>query len=160
MARASIDDPLKAFRFRVAVDQFDRAGFSEVEIGKMSFEEVAYREGGMNDTEQFSAGLQKFDPITLIRGLLLGSQRGGDFDFVIWVNQVGDVGRSGNAPSYRRDIDIKLYDNEDNLANTLHVLNAWPKDYTPMSKLEGGASKNHMESLVLRHEGWQWDRTS
>jgi len=155
MARASIEDPLKVFRFRVVIDGFVRAGFSEVDGFEQDTEEAAYREGGFNDTKQKSAGLTNFGDITLKRGQIVGSQRGGDDDFIAWGQQVFNVSAAGNAENYRRDLDVEQYSATNVRVRVWRVYEAWVKKFKPMSPLKADASENSYEEIVLANEGWQ-----
>lgn len=155
MARGALEDPLKEFRFRVKVDEFVRAGFTEVTGLDRETEEAKYREGGFNETPQKSAGLTTFPVLTLKRGLIVGSARGGDDDFLNWSQQVFDVASAGNAVNYRRDLDIELYDATNVRAKVYRVYNAWPTGYKPYSDLKGDGSNNLIEEMRLSHEGWE-----
>jgi phage tail-like protein len=117
-------------------------------------EEAKYREGGMNETVQKSAGLTEFPDITLKRGQIIGSSQGGDDDFLNWATQVFDVSAAGNATNYRQDIDIQQYSAQNVLARVWTVYNTWPKEYKPMSDQKGDSNDNNFEELKLANEGW------
>ncbi len=155
MARASIEDPLKVFRFRVVVDGFVRAGFSEVTGFDLDTEEAAYREGAFNETKQKSAGLSNFGDLTLKRGQLVGTQRGGDDDFITWSQQVFDVAAAGNAANYRKDLDIEQYSASNIRIRVWRVYETWIKKFKPMSDLKADASENSYEEITLANEGWE-----
>ena len=155
MARASIEDPLKVFRFRIVVDGFVRAGFSECTGFERDTEEAAYREGAFNETKQKSAGLTNFGDITLKRGQIVGSQRGGDDDFITWAQQVFDVAAAGNAANYRKDLDIEQYSASNIRVRVWRVYESWPKKFKPMSDLKADASENSYEELTIANEGWE-----
>lgn len=155
MARASIEDPLKVFRFRIVVDGFVRAGFSECSGFEQDTDEAKYREGAFNETEQKSAGLSHFGDITLKRGQLVGTQRGGDDDFITWSQQVFDVAAGGNAANYRKDLDVEQYSATNIRVRVWRVYETWPKKFKPMSDLKADASENSYEDIVLVNEGWE-----
>lgn len=155
MARGSLEDPLKDFRYRVKVDNFVRAGFTEVTGLDRETEVVKYREGGFNETPQNSAGLTTFPILTLKRGLIVGSSRGGDDDFLNWSQQVFDVASAGNAINYRRDLDIELYNATNVRARVFRVYNSWPAGFKPFGDLKGQGNDNLIEELRLSHEGWE-----
>lgn len=154
MARASVEDPIKAFRYRVIVDGFQRAGFSEATgLAKRKTEQVKYREGGFNETVQKSAGLTEFPDVTLTRGVIIGSSRGGTNDMVDWGQEVFDVASSGNASNYRRDLDVQLYNAQNVQARVWRIYECWPSEVDGMSDLKGESSENVVEKLVLANEG-------
>ena len=155
MARASVEDPLKVFRFRVIVDGFIRAGFSEVSGFDRTTEEAKYREGGFNETVQKSAGLTDFPDITMRRGQIVGSSRGGDDDFINWASQVFDVASAGNATNYRKDLDIEQYSSTNVRARVWRVYNCWPKGFKPASDFKADGNDNSVEELKVANEGWE-----
>lgn len=154
MARSANEDPLKGFRFRIVIDGVARAAFSECSQLERSTEKVKYREGGQNETPEVSAGLTEYGDITLKRGQIVGSQRGGDDDFVDWCNQVNDVASQGNALNYRRDFDIEQYSATNVRVRVWRVINTWPTVFKPFGQLKGDASENSIEEITLANEGW------
>jgi len=155
MARASIEDPLKKFRFRIIVDGFQRAGFSKCEGLEKTTEEATYREGGQNETKQKSAGLTNYSDLTLERGQIVGSQRGGDNDFITWADQVNQVSAAGNAANYRKDLDIQQFSAQNVRMRVWRVYEAWPKVFKPVGPLDASSSENSVEVIVLANEGWE-----
>lgn len=155
MARASVEDPLKVFRFRVIVDGFVRAGFSEVAGFDRTTEEAKYREGGFNETVQKSAGLTEFPDITMRRGQIVGSSRGGDDDFINWAASVFDVASAGNATNYRKDLDIEQYSATNVRARVWRVYNCWPRGFKPTSDMKADGNDNSIEELKVANEGWE-----
>jgi len=155
MARASIEDPLKVFRFRIFVDKFVRAGATRVTGLNLTTEVIGYREGGDNDIKKKSAGLTESDDIVFSRGQIVGSVEGGDTDYEDWSKEVFDVAAGGNAANYRKDFDLKMYNAQNVAARTFRVYNAFPKGYKPMSDLDAEKSENSFETLTLANEGWE-----
>jgi len=155
MARAAIEDPLKVFRYRIEIDDVSRAGFTEVTGLSRDTDVTEYREGGMNETPQKSAGLSKFPDITLKRGQIVGSTRGGDDDLINWVNQVHSVSTGGNAAQYRRDFDVVQYNALNQEVRRWRVNNAFPKTFKPMSDMNGTSSENSYEEIVVAYEGFE-----
>jgi phage tail-like protein len=155
MARAAVEDPLKAFRYRAVVTGFVRAGFSEINGIDRTTEEAKYREGGYNETVRKSAGLTDFPDITLKRGQLVGAQVGGDFDMVNWASLVFDVASVGNAANYRIDITVQQYSATNTLARAWTIYECWPKGFKPLSDLKGEGNENSFEELKLANEGWE-----
>lgn len=155
MGRATVEDPLKVFRFRVEIDGFARAGFSEVTGLTRTTEISEYREGGANETVQKSGGLTNFGNITLKRGQIIGGARGGDFDFLNWASEVHDVASGGfGSVDYRRDLDVSQFDQGDAEVVRWRVENAWPTNFKAFSDLSGTSSDNSIEELELAHEGF------
>lgn len=130
MARSSSVDSVEKFRFNVFVFNiafnaaslaqnftgFLRAGFSEVGMPRQSTGSIEYRENIDATHPQLIAGLTKYEPISLRRGVTSNS------DFSRWAkdthNASGVTGilraRSDSSPpseieSYRRDVLILVY---------------------------------------------------
>lgn len=152
--RAATEDPLKAFRFRIEIDGVTRAGFTECTGLSRETEIAEYREGGMNDTPQKSAGLSRYPNIVLKRGQIIGSAQGGDDDFLIWAQDVHDVSAGGNTMNYRRNLDIVQYDALNQEVRRWPVYEAWPCKLIPFGDLNAMSSENLVETLELAHEGF------
>jgi phage tail-like protein len=153
--RASTDDPLKVFRYRIEVDGITRAGFSEMTGLSKTTDVAEYREGGMNETPQKSAGLSKFTDVVLRRGQISHSIRGGDDDFIDWLDQVNKVGSQGNAENYRRNLDVVQFSSLNQEVRRWRITNAFPSASKPFSDLNASASDNSIEELTLSHEGYE-----
>lgn len=158
MPRAAIEDPLKVFRFRIEIDNIQRAGFTDVTGLERETDVVEYREGGFNETPQKSAGLSKFPDLTFKRGQIVGSDRGGDDDLVEWVEQVHNVASGGNEAQYRRDFDVVQFNALNEEVRRWKVYQAFPRRYKPFSDFNAQSSDNSYEEIVVAHEGWQLQR--
>lgn len=152
MARSVVEDPLKVFRFRVRVDGFERATFSEVTGLTRTTEVTEYAEGGKNDTNQKSAGRSSFPNISMKRGKIVGVA--GEDDFSAAALRVYEQGTTGNPDEYRFDFDIEVYNARNELAETYRIENAWIATFKPMSDFNATASDNHFEEIEVVHEGW------
>ncbi len=86
MAQFSVNpqrfDPYKNFKFRVKWDGRYVAGVSKVSALKRTTEVVEHREGGDPSTGRKSPGRNKFEAITLERGVTH------DLEFERWANRV------------------------------------------------------------------------
>lgn len=152
MARSSVEDPLKNFRFLVYVDGFARAGFSACSKLESSTEDIKYREGGDNTSPKKSAGLTDFANITLKRGVIIDEAQN---DFYNWMTEVHDVQSKGIAArDYRRDIEIVEVERGGLVVVRWRVVNAFPVRFLAMSDLEGLGNDSVIEELELAHEGF------
>jgi phage tail-like protein len=133
--------PLPAFHFQVEWGG-TRLGFTEVSGLNIETDVIEYREGSsLEYHSQKMPGMQKFSNITLKRGIMKG-----DNDFFAWIStiQMNQV--------ERRDITIKLLDEEHKPAVTWKVKNAWPVKYSgPV--LNARSHDVAIETLELAHEG-------
>jgi len=135
------DYPLAAFHFSA-----DWGGtkleFSEVSGLNVENQVIEYRDGLSPDFSlRKMPGIQKFGNITLKRGIFKG-----DGDYFKWFNTV-----KMNTIE-RRDVTIKLLDEEHNPVMVWNVKNAFPvKVEGPGLKASG--NEVAIESLEIAHEG-------
>lgn len=152
MARTSVEDPLKVFRFVVEMGG-SRVGFMECNGLERNTEVAEYREGGDNETPKKSAGLTKHNDITLRRGQILDA---GQNDLYTWAQEVFSVtSQGGEAVDYRRDIDIVQFERGGTAAARWRVYECWPNKFKPFSDLNATSNDNSIEELVLVNEGWE-----
>jgi phage tail-like protein len=137
--------PLPKFHFQVEWGE-DRFGFTEVSGLDFETEVIEYREGNApvyHKTKQ--PGLTKYANISLKRGTFLG-----DFKFFeLWKKTM--MFQEG-AAQFRRDVTIKLLDEEHKPIITWSVTKAWPSKIQS-TNLKADANEVAIESMDLVHEG-------
>ncbi len=144
------DDPKKNYplpKFHFQLDwNGTRVGFTEVSGLDFETEVIEYREGHSrtyNKTKQ--PGLTKYSNITLKRGTFLG-----DFEFFQqWRNTM--MFQEGKA-KFRRDVTIRLLDEEHQPIITWKLLKAWPSKIQS-TDLKADANEVAIETMELVHEG-------
>jgi phage tail-like protein len=124
---------------------------------------IAYREGGMNTTTQKMPGQSDFAPITLSRGVAVGSTDG-----IAWLKELFVVMQgTGNGPAgndFRRTVDIRILDHPVTrgaipVKAAFRVYNAWPTALA-YSDLDAGGSQLLISQMTLAHEGWDFKLAS
>ena len=173
-----VTDPLRNFRFLVTFIPQDTAnttltplktatfGFTSVSGMSVATDSIPYREGGYNTTVHQIPGQTTFTPITLQRGVILGTKQNWD-----WVkNLFATVGAGGTnrtvTQNFRCDLEIQVLshpipaagsgDNSsatDHAAMRFHVYNAWPTAVA-YSDLNAGDNALFVEQMTLVHEGF------
>ena len=137
--------PLPKFHFQVEWGG-TRIGFTEISGLDFETEVIEYREGSnktYNKTKQ--PGLTKYSDITLKRGSFLG-----DFEFFeLWRKTM--MFQEG-IEKFRRDIVIKLLDEEHKPIISWSVLKAWPRK-VQYADLKADANEIIIETMILVHEG-------
>ena len=166
-SRSSIKtDPLRNFRFQVNIHHQTSRGNMAARLGFMTLgglsvetDLIAYRQGGFNTTTQKMPGQTNFPPITLSRGMMVGTD-----DQYQWFKEVFSV-IAGNGPKtkagtdFRADIDIYVLAHPWTRSTAVpvkakyHVYNAWPQSLA-YSDLDAGGNGLIMEQMVLQHEGF------
>jgi phage tail-like protein len=144
------DDPKKNYPLPKFHFQLDwggtRIGFTEVSGLDFETEVIEYREGSSptyNKTKQ--PGLTKYSNITLKRGTFLG-----DFQFFEqWRNTM--MFQEGKA-KFRRDVTIRLLDEEHQPIITWALTKAWPSKIQS-TDLKADANEVAIETMELVHEG-------
>ena len=155
MARTALEDPIKAWRWRVFIAGVVRLGCTECNGFSVTNQKINYAEGGNNDYDQKSAGRSEWADITLKRGQIIGSALGGENDWSDWTRQVMNVAAAGNALNYRREMECAQYNSLNQEAERKRVYNAFPSMYRPNSDLGGSKNENSFEEIQLTHEGWE-----
>lgn len=176
----NLTDPLRNFKFIVTINHrpsnvigmlSQGLGFMSVSGLAATTEAIPYREGGMNTTVHQLPGQTSFSPITLQRGVTLGGNSAGPWQ---WFRQLFDVvGGQGTGPSnrsqgnqFRCNVDIDVLEHPvTHLATAagdltvpvklrVHVKNAWITGIS-FSDLNAGDNAVMVEQMTLVHEGFQ-----
>lgn len=133
--------PLSKFHFQVDWGG-TKLGFSEVSGLSVETQPIEYRDGVMPEYSKIKMpGMQKYGNITLKRGTFKQ-----DNEFFAWWNSV-----KLNTIE-RRDITIKLLNEEHQPVMTWKVKNAWPSKVTS-TDLKADGNEVAIETLEVVHEG-------
>jgi phage tail-like protein len=159
MAQFSVNatrfDPYKNFKFRVKWDGRYVAGVSKVGALKRSTELVEHREGGDPSTSRKSPGRNKFEAITLERGVTH------DPEFEKWANKVWNfgsgLGSEVSLKDFRKDLIIEVYNEAGQLALSYKVFRCWVSEYQALPDLDANANAVAIQTIKLENEGWERD---
>ena len=173
-----LTDPLRNFRFLVTFQpQGNMAdigltqatiGFTSVSGLSVATDSIPYREGGYNTTVHQIPGQTTFTPLTLQRGVLIGSKQNWD-----WMRQLFATVTAGNTTrgvdqNFRCDLEIAVLSHpipgspnandttttsQDHVAMRFKVYNAWPTSVA-YSDLNAGDNALFVEQMTLVHEGF------
>lgn len=148
-------DPYKNFKFRVKWDGRYVAGISKVGALKRTTELVEHREGGDPSTSRKSPGRNKFEAITLDRGVTH------DIEFERWANKVWNygagLGKEVSLKDFRKDIIIEVYNEAGQLALAYKVFRCWVSEYQALPDLDANANAVAIQHIKLENEGWERD---
>lgn len=191
MARSSQEDPVEKFRFRVSVVAFNpsltgvvetvagllpvgndlkkgfailsRAGFQEVTLPKVNISTISYRENIDNQRFTKHAGLAKYDPISLRRGVTRNR------DLYDWYRLVNEelallaVAQELNqdakytpvqSEQYRKDVIIEVLNRKGQAVKAWYLFNCWPNSYKPGNDLNSASEEKLIEELSLEYESF------
>ncbi|NSL86350.1 phage tail protein [Chitinophaga solisilvae] len=134
--------PMPKFHFSVEWGPGTKIGFTEITGLTMESDVIEYREGSSPEFHKVKMpGLQKLSNITLKRGTFQG-----DIGFHEWMETI-----SMNTVS-RRDVTIKLLNENHEPVITWQVLNAWPVK-VQSSDLKADGNEVAIETMEIAHEG-------
>ena len=187
-----ITDPVRNFKFLItftlngdgatnstALDgmnpkqKFGQMGFVSLSGLSVSTESIAYREGGYNTNVHQMPGQSSFTPITLSRGVLLGTDQN-----VKWMKRLfsvlqptGGLG-AGVGGDFRTSLDIQVLSHPNpagfsgseattpastpegqHTSMRFRVYNAWISSLA-YSPLDAGSNALMVEEMTLVHEGF------
>ena len=188
-------DPIRNFRFLVTFKPLTggaagggswlpkqpkvTVGFTSVSGLSVNTDSIPYREGGYNTTVHQIPGQTTFSPITLQRGVVLGTSQHWDWMRKLFATvQAGTTSTTGE--NFRADIEIEVLTHpiagsgggntelttanyKDHVSARFQIYNAWPTSVA-YSDLNAGDNALFVEQLTLVHEGfdmkWGQDLTS
>jgi phage tail-like protein len=176
-------DPIRNCRFLVTFKQQTGAstatkalaettavmGFTSVSGMAVTTDSIPYREGGYNTTVHQIPGQTTFAPITLQRGMILGTAKNWKWMREMFATVQGGAGSRGVADNFRCDLEIAVLshpipgvgsegsgDNTpptDHVAMRFKVYNCWPTSVA-YSDLNAGDNALFVEQMTLVHEGF------
>ena len=148
-------DPYKNFKFKVKWDGKYVAGISKVSSLKKSTEVVEHREGGDPSISRKSPGRNKYEAITLERGVTH------DTEFEKWANKVWNYasgeGSEVSLKDFRKDIIIEVYNESGQLVLAYKVYRCWVSEFQAMPDLDANANAVAIQTIKLENEGWERD---
>jgi len=163
MAQFSVNaqrfDPYKNFKFRVFWEGSTApvAGVSKVSGLKRTTEVVEHREGGDPSTGRKSPGRNKFDPLTLERGVTH------DLEFEAWANKVWNFGAGAGAESsladFRKDVILDVFNEAGQKAISYKIFRCWVSEYQALPDLDANANAVAIQHIKLENEGWERDES-
>jgi phage tail-like protein len=132
-------DPYRNFRYRVEIEGFQAAAFSDISGYDMSINSAQSREGSEGVSPRKLPRLRKHGNLTLKRGVVHS------MDILNWIKKVS----TGTVE--RKSIKITLVDETGQAAAVWQVVNAWPMKYS-VSEFKGTGNEILIETLELAHE--------
>ena len=147
--------PYPNFKFKVRWDGRYVAGISKCSGLKRSTEVIEFREGGDPSSARKSPGRNKFEPITLERGVTQ------DLDFERWANKVWNfgagLGKEVSLKDFRKDIMLEMYNEAGQLVLAYKIYRCWVSEYQALPDLDSNANAVAIQHLKLENEGWERD---
>jgi len=177
-----LTDPLRNFRFLVTfipqdgnsstLAQLNKVtlGFTSVSGMAVTTDSIPYREGGYNTTVHQIPGQTSFTPITLQRGVILGTNQNYEWMRNLFATVSANGGKRAVNQNFRCDLEIQVLSHpipgaieenspttnpatQDHTAMRFHVYNCWPTSVA-YSDLNAGDNALFVEQMTLVHEGF------
>lgn len=148
-------DPYKNFKFRLKWDGVYVAGISKMGMLKRTTEVVEHRCGGDPSTGHKSPGRNKFEAITLERGLTQ-DKAFHDWAGLVW-NFGALLGSEVSLANMRKDIYLEFYNEAGQLVMAYKIYRCWVSEYQAMPDLDANANAVAIEHIKLENEGWERD---
>jgi uncharacterized protein len=148
-------DPYKNFRFRLKIESAHVAGFSEVGSLTRTIDVIDYREGSDASNPVKSPGRNKYEPITLKRGL---TQEMSFYDWAsgVW-NDAATPGAQVPPDSYRKNIVLEVYNEAGQLTIAYKLSRCWVSEFQALPELDADGNAIAIEHIKLENEGWERD---
>jgi phage tail-like protein len=143
-------------------------GFTSVSGLSVATDSIPYREGGYNTTVHQIPGQTTFTPLTLQRGVLIGSKQNWDWMRNLFATVTAGNTTRGVDQNFRCDLEIAVLSHPipgspnandttttstDHVAMRFKVYNAWPTSVA-YSDLNAGDNALFVEQMTLVHEGF------
>jgi phage tail-like protein len=148
-------DPYKNFKFRLKWDGQYVAGMSKVGTLKETMGVVKHRSGGDPSASQESRAPQRYDPITLERGLTL-DKNFHDWAGLVW-NRGSDLESEVSLANLYKDIYLELYNESGQLAMAYTIYRCWVSEYQTAPHLEADPNAIAIQHIKLENQGWERD---
>lgn len=174
-------DPVRNFRFLVTFQPLDTGntklsstnftmGFTSVSGLAVTTDSIPYREGGYNTTVHQIPGQTSFTPLTLQRGVMLGTSGNWEWMKQLFATVQGGGSTLAAGKNFRCDIEIAVLNHPvagavgditpgtptavtDPVAMRFKIYNAWPTTVA-YSDLNAGDNALYVEQMSLVHEGF------
>jgi phage tail-like protein len=157
MARASKFDPYRTYKFRVRFGDNTVAGISKVSALNRSVQPNELRQAGDLTGPLQNPGPVQYDDVVLERGV------SADTTFEDWANAIVALQADpGSASNFKRTVYLDVYDLAGNPLDrksqpiaTYKLNRAWVSKYTALPELDASSGGVGIQSVTLRHEGWE-----
>ncbi len=154
--RSSVHDPYRTFKFRVRLGGTTVAGVTKVSALARNVASNEVKEGGDLLGPRQNPGAVTYDDVTLEWGLSL------DETFEEWANAVTRLQADPAVTGFKRTVYLDVYDLNGNPkdqdgtpAFSYKLHRCWVSKYMPLPDLDANSSAVGIQSLTLKHEGWE-----
>jgi phage tail-like protein len=157
MATTTPVNPYLTYNFLVKWDGNPVAAVSHVSGLSRKTEVVSFHAGGQPQTAFKIPGQTDWEPVQLARGITT------DTAFEDWANLMWTypnsqtLGGQMDMSTFRKPIQIELYNQAGVIVLRYNLYNCWPSEYTALPELASEANAVALASMTIEHEGWDRD---
>jgi phage tail-like protein len=148
-------DAYKNFKFRMKWDGKYVAAVSKVSTLKRTTEVVSHRSGGDPSAPYLSPGKQKYEAITMERGLTQAMEFH-DWAGLVW-NFGAALGAETSLANFRKNIYLEFYNEAGQLVMGFKIYRCWVSEYQAMPDLDANGNAIAIEHIKVENEGWERD---
>ena len=156
MPRSREHEPYSTFKFRVRLEDKTVAGMTKVSALGRNVAANEIKEGGDLLGPRQNPAAVTYDDVTLEWGLTL------DRTLEDWANAVTQLQVDPGVRGFKRTVYIDVYDldGDPNNSSSSPVVSyrlhrCWISKYTPLPQLDAGSSAVGIQTVTLKHEGWE-----
>ncbi|SRR6266852_771610 len=156
MARASQFDPYRTYKFRVRFGTATVAGITKVSALTRTVNPNELKQAGDLLSPRNNPGAVRYEEVVLEKGLSM------DNAFEEWANAVVQLQVDSSTSGFKRTVFIDVYDLKGNVNDprstpvASYKLNrCWITKYTALPELDASSGGVGIQSVTLRHEGWE-----
>ncbi len=152
-----VTNPFLTYNFLVKWDGKYVAAVTNVSGLTRRTSVVEFHAGGQPQSAVKIPGQTSYEPVRLQRGITT------DTAFEDWANLMWNypntqkLGTQTQLGSFRKPMQIELYDQQGILSVRYNLYHCWPSEYTALPDLDGGANVVALASMTIEHEGWDRD---
>ncbi len=148
-------DAYKNFKFRMKWDGKYVAAVSKVSSLKRTTEVISHRSGGDPSAPFLSPGKQKYEAITMERGLTQAMEFH-DWAALVW-NFGAALGAEVSLANFRKNIYLEFYNEAGQLVMGFKIYRCWVSEYQAMPDLDANGNAIAIEHIKVENEGWERD---
>jgi len=152
-----VTNPFLTYNFLIKWDSKPVAAVTTVSGLTRRTAVVSFHAGGQPQSALKIPGQTDYEPVRLQRGITT------DTSFEDWANLMWNfpntqaLGNETQLATFRKPMQIELYDQQGILAVRYNLYNCWPSEYTALPDLDGSANAVALASMTIEHEGWDRD---
>ena len=150
-------NPFPTYNFRVKWDGRYVAAVTSVSGLTRHTDVVSFHAGGQPQSALRIPGQTDYEPVRLQRGITIDSA------FEDWANLMWNspntqkLGNETQLATFRRPMQIEVYDQQGIIAIRYNLYHCWPSEYTALPEFSGEANVVALASMTIEHEGWDRD---